>query len=304
MGEVKSAFEMRELPCGVCGSRSSKLLGWRGGSAHHGGVGERIQIVRCRECSHLYPNPMPFPAENLDQLYTDTEHYFDGHDIERLKQYGLGVLRESEARLGRRGRYLDVGCGMGGSLWAAREEGWEYEGVDPSSDYLKWARENLGVEGRQGTIEEMRFPESHFDVVTMIGVIEHLYEPFATLQEIWRVLSPGGLLWLDAPNEDALYMRVGNLYMRTRGRDWVINLAPTFPPYHVQGFNRRSLPRLLKRVGFEIEKMRVWGNMWPFTGKPSLRKQIEYRGAQLVNWVGNRSGTGLYMTVLARKPEA
>ncbi len=304
MVEVESTFDMRRLPCGVCGSERAAPIGWRGGSAHHNGAGERVQIVRCRDCSHLYPSPMPFPSEDLDHLYTDTEHYFDGHDIERLKERGLLILRESAERLGKRGRFLDVGCGMGGSLWAAREEGWEYDGIDPSSAYLEWGKKHLGVEGRQGTIEEMRFPENHFDVVSMIGVIEHLYEPHKTLQEIWRVLRPGGLLWLDAPNEDALYQKVGNLYMRTRGRDWVVNLAPTFPPYHVQGFNRRSLPRLLSRVGFEVERMKVWGNMWPFTGKPSMRKRVEYRAAQMVNWLGNRSGAGLYMNVLARKPQA
>jgi hypothetical protein len=35
------------------------------------------------------------------------------------------------------------------------------------------------------------------------------------------VLKPGGIFYIDAPNEDGLYMSVGNLYMRAQERDWV-----------------------------------------------------------------------------------
>ncbi|MFN2492459.1 MAG: class I SAM-dependent methyltransferase [Pyrinomonadaceae bacterium] len=244
---------------------------------------------------------MPFPLQDLNDLYTDTEQYFTGHDVEEKKSAGLKRIRELEALLGHRGRYLDVGCGRGERLWAAREAGWEYEGLDPSSTYLDWARENLDVSGRLGTLDQVHFPDNHFDAITMSGVIEHLYEPYLTLREIRRILKPAGLLWLDAPNEDGLYMQIGNAYMRTLGRDWVVNLAPTFPPYHVQGFNRHSLRKLLERAEFKIENLQVWGGMWPLTGRQSLRKQLEYRMAASVNWVGNRLGAGTYMSVLARR---
>ena len=300
--EREPAFDLRHVACGVCGSDKQQLLGWRGGAAHHQGGGIRVRIVRCGACSHLYPDPMPFPAKDLDGLYKDTSGYFQGHDVEAKKSFGLSLLSQFEKALERRGRYLDVGCGRGELLWAAREAGWEYEGVDPSSTYLGWAQQHLGVEGRIGTLEEAHFPDNHFDAISMGGVIEHLYEPYKTLQEVWRVLRPGGCLWLDAPNEDGLYMRIGNIYMRVLGRDWVINLAPTFPPYHVQGFNQHSLKKLLARVGFDIERLEVWGAVWPFTGERSLRKRIEYWLAEFVNWMGNRCGAGTYMNVWARKP--
>jgi SAM-dependent methyltransferase len=295
-------FEFRPVVCPVCSSDCPKFLGWRGGEAHHLGSGVRTSIVRCRTCTHLYPNPMPFPKQSLDQLYTNPDSYFKGHDVERKKFVGMELLREFEVALGRRGRYLDVGCGRGEWLWAARQAGWEFEGVDPSSTYIEWARRNLEVEGRPVTLEEAHFSENYFDAVSLSGLIEHLYEPYITLREVYRILRPGGLLWFDAPNEDGLYMRAGNLYMRAQGRDWVVCLAPTFPPFHVQGFNQSSLRRLLTRVGLELERVEISGGVWPFTGRQSLRKQIEYQAARLVNWVGNRAGMGSYMSVWARKP--
>ncbi|HEX8634414.1 MAG TPA: class I SAM-dependent methyltransferase [Pyrinomonadaceae bacterium] len=299
---ASAAFDFRPTACGACGGERARLLGWRGGAAHHGGAGVRTRIVRCLDCSHIYPNPMPFPARSLDDLYTDTDDYFQGHDVEAKKQSALQKMAYFEQTLGRRGRYLDVACGRGESLWAARESGWEYEGVDASSAYLEWAEANLGVRGRLGTLDEIKFPDDHFDAITMNAIIEHLYDPYSTMSEVFRILKPGGLLSFDAPNEDGLYQRIGNIYMRAQGRDWVVTLAPTFPPYHVQGFNPRSLKKLLARVNFRIEHFTMGGNIWPPVGDPTWRKQAEYRAAKLIDWVGRRVGAGIYMDVIARKP--
>jgi len=297
------SFEFRPVVCGACGSDHPKLLGWRGGDAHHDRAGVRTRIVRCAECSHIYPNPMPFPACSLDELYTDTDDYFHGHDVEAKKRIALQRMAYFEKRLGHRGRYLDVACGRGESLWAARESGWEYEGVDASSTYLDWAEQNLGVRGRLGTLEEINFPDNHFDAITMNAILEHLYDPYQTMLEVFRILRPGGLLSFDAPNEDGLYMRVGHLYMKVQGRDWVVTLAPTFPPYHVQGFTPGSLRNLLSRVGLDIVDFKIEGTVWPFTGESSLRKRLEHNAARVIAWVGNKTGTGSYMEAVVRKPE-
>jgi SAM-dependent methyltransferase len=245
---------------------------------------------------------MPFPTLGLDNLYKDPENYFDGHDTESKKKAGLKLLREFEQVLGKRGRYLDVGCGCGEWLWAAQTAGWDYEGVDPSSMYIDLARRKLGVRGRAVTLEQAGFEDNSFDAISLSSLLEHLYDPYATLLEVSRVLRPGGLLWFDAPNEDGLYMRAGNLYMKLKRRDWVVTLAPTFAPFHVQGFNPVSVRRLLDRVGLEIQELEVYGGMWPFSGQQSLTKRIGYQTARLVNWVGNHTGMGSYMNVRARKP--
>lgn len=294
-------FVFREMPCAICGDSSRKRVGWRGGAAHHDSRGVRVEIVRCTTCTHLYPHPMPFPRDDLSSLYTDPEDYFSAHDLEEKKKLGGEMVRILERRLQRRGSLLDVGCGRGELLWAARQAGWACEGLDPSAPYLEWARVNLGIEAHLGTLEEVKFSDARFDAVLMGGVIEHLYDPSWTLREVWRLLKPGGICYLDAPNEDGLYTKIGNLYMRILRRDWVVNLAPTFPPYHVQGFNPSSLRRLVQNVGFQVDELNVFGKVLPLTGQRSLRKTIEHRAAQLINWTGNKLGAGIYMDVWLRK---
>lgn len=294
-------FELREIPCPVCANNNPKFLGWRGGEAHHAGSGIKTAIVRCKKCSHQYPNPMPFPKIQLGELYTNAEEYFQGQDVETKKQNGLKLLEEFERRLGRRGRFLDVGCGVGEFLWAAKELGWEYEGVDPSSEFVEHGRKFLGVEGKVMLLEEANFPDNSFDAVTMSSIVEHLYNPYETLREIKRVLRPEGLLWFDAPNENGLYMKMGNLYMRLQRRDWVVVMAPTFPPYHVQGFNPSSIRSLLQRAGFQIEELEITGGVADFTGEQTFRKRLEHKVSLCINWLGKRIGMSSYMSIWAKK---
>jgi ubiquinone/menaquinone biosynthesis C-methylase UbiE len=297
----KSLFEFRKINCPVCSDDSPKFLGWRGGEAHQSGAGEKTAIVRCKSCSHQYPNPMPFPKANLDEVYVDADEYFRGHDVEAKKQNGLRLMSEFKQKLGKSGKFLDVGCGAGELLWAAKNSGWEAEGIDPSKEFIEIGRERLGVEGRAGTLEEAAFPDNYFDAVAMSSIIEHLYDPFETLREIHRVLRPEGLLWFDAPNEDGLYMEFGNLYMRLRRKDWVVVMAPTFPPYHVQGFNPKSLRKLLDRAGFNFKEMEIVGSICEQQGEKSLRKKIEFKAAKIINTVGKILNKGSYMSIWAQK---
>ncbi len=294
-------FKFIEINCPVCNSESRRFIGWRGGEAHQNGAGVKTAIVRCRDCTHLYPNPMPFPVETLDKVYVDAEEYFHDHALEEKKANALKLVGEFETRIGNRGRILDVGCGTGELIWAAKESGWDFEGVDPSSEFISVGKERLGVEGRVGTLEQARFDDGSFDAVVLSGIIEHLYDPFATFSEVHRVLKPGGWIFFDVPNEDGLYMLAGNLYMKLMGRDWVVVMAPTFPPYHVQGFNPRSLKRLMDRSRFLIREVEMAGGVCEQQGEKTLKKLIEHRAARLINSVGRVVNRGSYMGVWAQR---
>jgi SAM-dependent methyltransferase len=294
-------FDFREINCPVCNSNEPRFLGYRGGEAHHSGEGIKSSIVRCKKCSHQYPNPMPFPKNSLDELYANPDEYFLGSDVESLKKNALKMLGEFEKQLGRKGRFLDVGCGVGYMLWAAKELGWEVEGVDPSKAFIEAGQKRLGVVGKAVFLEDANFPNDYFDGILMSSILEHLYNPIDTLREVRRVLNPNGWFHFDVPNEDGLYMKFGNFYMRLQGRDWLVVMAPTFPPYHVQGFNPKSLHKLMERAGLEIKELQMCGGVWDLTGEQTLRKKFETKVAKLINATDKAFGGGLFMTAWCQK---
>lgn len=294
-------FEFRDIVCPVCGRDEPKLLGYRGGNAHQNGQGIRSPIVRCRICTHQYPNPMPLPKAGIEELYVNADEYFQNHDLEVKKQNGLSLMKSFETRVGRKGRFLDVGCGRGELIWAAKQSLWGFEGIDPSPEFVEFGRKNLGVDIQVQTLEGARFESESFDAVAMGGLIEHLYDPAELLEEVHRVLKPDGWLWFDAPNEDGLYMQLGNAYMKMLRRDWVVVLAPTFSPFHVQGFNPKSLRLLLDRSNFVVKELEVYGGVTEQTGHKSFRKKIEFQIASGISWLGNSIGRGTYMNVWTQK---
>jgi len=300
---MESVFDFREIDCPVCGSDSPAFVGWRGGEAHQSGAGEKTAIVRCSNCTHQYPNPMPFPRAKLDELYVNAETYFQGHDLEKKKEMGRDLMRKFESKLGRKGSFLDVGCGVGEILWAAQDEGWDAEGVDPSAEFVKIGRETLNVNSKVTTLEDASYPEDSFDAISMSSLIEHLYDPYSTLKEINRVLKPNGWLWFDAPNEDGLYMKAGNFYMKLRRKEWVVVMAPTFAPYHVQGFNPSSIMTVMKRANFHVRDLEIVGEVCPQQGDDSIRKKIEFSAARVVNVIGRALGRGTYMNIWAQRSD-
>src|SRR5215208_1105797 len=133
------------------------------------------------------------------------------------------------------GRVLDVGFGDGGFLENARSMGWHVVGTDFDPEVVEKARRR-GFDARLGTVDGVDGP---FDVITMGHVIEHLHDPVAVLRACYRLLAPGGMLWLETPNAEAMGLR-------RFGANW----RGLEPPRHLVLFNRASLARALHHVGF------------------------------------------------------
>lgn len=102
------------------------------------------------------------------------------------------------------GRVLDVGCGGGNMAKAIKRERPQLEvhGVDTSRNAIVSARADpQGVEFRIGTAERLPYEDGYFSAVTMFDVLEHLDDPGHALDEIARVLQPGGLFHIALPLE-------------------------------------------------------------------------------------------------------
>lgn len=135
-------------------------------------------------------------------------------------------------------RVLDVGCGGGAYLATAVEAGWQAVGIDFDAKAVEGARRR-GIDARLGGLETVADERESYDAVTLSHVIEHLHDPPAALAAIHRILKPGGRLYVETPNIDAL----GRLLY---GRHW----RGLEPPRHLVIFNRSGLARLLRRTGF------------------------------------------------------
>ena len=292
---------VRQL-CPICDIEPTRFLGKRGGDAHRHRLGVRCDIWACGKCGLIFPNPMPVPLGGLAQHYsTDADEFFSVHDPENKIETAAAILDDAELMMGGRGKLLDIGAGRGETLKLAFERGWEAIGIEPSETFAAHAEKTTGAKLYTKPIEECAFDSGEFDVVIMSAVLEHLYDPRLMLAEISRVLKPGGLLFLDVPNESGLVFRVGNLYQKMRGREWCVNLSPTFAPFHLFGFNPRALKALLSKEGFEVKKMLVFGGESVLEDGGTLIGKLEVAASKALTMASKLQGMGSYIAAWAQK---
>ena len=290
--------------CPTCEIAPTKYLGRRGGKAHRQNFGVECEIWRCQKCGLIFPNPMPIPLGGLDQHYAvSPDEYFQHHGAEQKNLYVSMLLQQLKSLKGETGTLLDIGAGRGELLSAAIREGWRAVGIETSSTFASHAAQHSGAEIRREPLEQCGFADASFDAVVLGAVLEHLYNPDEVIEEIARILRPGGVVFIDVPNEQGLYFRIGNFYQRLRLRDWVVNLAPTFSPFHVFGFSPKSLRALLAKHGL---KPRIW---YVFAGKSlipsrsSLTGVLEQQAANVVTRISRFGDLGAYIATWAVKVE-
>lgn len=299
---VRSGYRWVEQICPTCESKETVFVGTRGGVSHRENLGVEADIWRCKECSLIFPDPMPVPVNGLGQHYdVDADEYFEGHDKQAKLDGALNLVIQAEELLGRKGKLLDVGVGRGEVLVAAKGQGWEVEGVEPSETFADYAERQTGAKIWREPIEDSDIPDNEFDVVILAAVLEHLYNPNEIMAKIARVLKPGGLLYLDVPNELGLFFRAGNLYQRMRGRKWCVNLSPTFAPFHIFGFSPRSLRKLLKKHGLEPRVWKVYGGTSMVPSRGGLIGGAERMAAKAVTAISNLGEMGTYIETWAVK---
>lgn len=102
-------------------------------------------------------------------------------------------------------RVLDVGCGGGLLAEEFATLGCDVTGVDPSTESLSVAQAHAGQRGltiayRQASGEGLPFGEAEFPVVYCCDVLEHVEDVGRTVEEIARVLKPGGVFLYDTIN--------------------------------------------------------------------------------------------------------
>lgn len=289
--------------CPVCGSSAHSRLGRRGGGAHRAGLGSPASVVRCKGCHLVYCRPALKPSGNPYAAY-EGEEYFAGHALGAKLENGRRLIQKAEELRGEKGKLLELGCGRGELLGVAAQAGWRVYGVEMTPQFATEAA-SRGIEIESVPIEASTLLDKvgEFDVIYLAAILEHLYDPVACLKRIRHALTPGGVVFIDVPNECSLRTRVGNLYMRVRGRNWAVNLSPTFPPFHVVGFCPVSLRRALSAADLEVAELHVvkWPEVLP--SRDGFWGGMESVAAKAVNRISDMVGDGDGIVCWGRKPK-
>ena len=232
-------------PCPACGHVPGVVRGEKNG----------FPLLACRSCATIYTAHLPSidQSQDYDGYYTP-----ENLTVAAFIEKHLDEIVSTFEPYRKNNRVLDVGCGAGTFLEAAGRAGWKAIGVEVSRTASEHIRQR-GFEVFCGELQQANYPHDHFDVVIASEVLEHVPDPRTMIEEIARVLRPGGLLWATTPHGRGISARL-------LGSKWSI----VCPPEHLQLFSVASMKKLLGSAGFRKVSVATHGTN-PFEILHSLR---------------------------------
>ena len=164
-------------------------------------------LYRCTSCGQLLSScTQEWYNESMEEFDNPIGTVPQGSLDKRYNQRISKILTEAQGKLPYKTdniTSLDVGCSSGALLQVAQRCGFSAHGVEPAEQAAKTAALIPNTHVFTGFLHDAKYPDNHFDIITLFEVIEHLTDPISITQEIARILKPGGILLIGTGNADS-----------------------------------------------------------------------------------------------------
>jgi 2-polyprenyl-3-methyl-5-hydroxy-6-metoxy-1,4-benzoquinol methylase len=260
---------------------------------------ETFQLVQCETCEFILTSPRP-DNESLSKYYLSDDYISHSNRSATLidKAYQLsrnfslrwkinlvrGDSRETK-------KLLDFGCGTGEFLHAAKTNGFQVSGVEPS-DIARSQASKLTNKKIRESVDEV---EESFDVITLWHVIEHVPDLNVLIEQLKSRLAKNGTMFIAVPNHLSLdAKRYKELWA---GYD---------VPRHLWHFSRSTMTKLLMKHSLNVESvipMKLDSFYVSMLSEKYIRKKNSISGLTKAFFIGLKSNsngarTGEYSSLI------
>ena len=193
--------------------------------------------------------------EDVQRIYESkdyVESYDDaGESFAISGENSVEQLRERfdriEVQFPGRGTMLDVGASRGYFMHAARQRGWQVDGLEAGKEAIAFAKRQFGLEIAHGVIESAELPNDHYDCIHMSHVLEHVWDPRGCILKLQKALRQSGFLVIEVPYEFGDLFETARKWFLRRPRQ-----SNSVPSTHLHFFTHTTLGQLLSQTGFEV----------------------------------------------------
>jgi SAM-dependent methyltransferase len=202
---------------------------------------EKYRVEECFHCGMMMINPQPTNNE-LSDIYNKNYFFDDEAHSSFLKSKTANYyLRKLEEYTGNplKGKLLEIGSGHGDFLIQAASQGLEVTGVEYSQFAVEKINEKLQGKGNVicGDVFCIQ-QENHFDYIVFSDVLEHVRDPRAFMQQVYRLLKTDGYIFVTVPSLDSFTAK------------WMKSKWMEFKPEHLWYFSKKTLDQLLYSESF------------------------------------------------------
>jgi ubiquinone/menaquinone biosynthesis C-methylase UbiE len=283
------------MQCPNCGEKRNNNI-----------VGQKhlFNIVECQSCHLVFAFSLTDASPIMD-LY-ESGRIIEDSGTENFNEQGEIIIpawKDAEQekilktiiKYKQNGKLLDIGCLWGIFLKKAAQNNFEVNGIEPMKKAADYAQRYAHAKIFQGTLEEAHYPDESFDAITVLDVLEHMQNPWSSIEKLKRILKTQGLLIICIPNIKGLFPTLRKYYCKLRGISWI----PIEPPFHLFGFNSTNFCKMIKNIGFEILQLQYLSEFVTFSaGKPLT---IKFLAIKLISKIGELLNWGDRMVLYCRK---
>lgn len=212
---------------------------------------EEFVVWQCSDCALRFTQDVP-DENNIGRYYksedyishTNTDKGFINKAYQKVRDYTLQqkaklIIEEIGVS---KGNLLDIGSGTGAFLNTMKEKNWQVKGIEPDEDARKLAKQLYGLSvDEPAAINELN--DQSFDAITLWHVLEHVHQLHDYVEQLKRLLKPGGKLFIAVPNYQSKDAAAYRLY-------W----AAYDVPRHLYHFSPKSINVLMQQHGLLVEK--------------------------------------------------
>jgi len=194
-----------------------------------------IHLYECRKCGFQFFNPkLAGDGEFYEEIHANRSDYYAPNRPENQRNARFAIEHGYQS-------LLDVGCGDGSALDAAKRAGLKTYGMELSPTAAAAAAErghiifpvlldNLAPEW-----------EGKFDLISLNQVLEHVPDPPDLIRQCLRFLSPRGTMAIAVPSATGLL----------KFTPW---LPANWPPHHISRWRRKDFHTLAERTNLRVTK--------------------------------------------------
>ncbi|MCB9770994.1 MAG: class I SAM-dependent methyltransferase [Candidatus Omnitrophica bacterium] len=222
-----------------------------------------FQYVICKSCTHVYVRNVP-PLDRLKAFYENTLAKVAMRPSEDLTQKKLYFTRVKDISLpkidyvtkslGKKGVWVDIGCGSGELLYAAKKRGWKTLGYEIDPQEITLAKDVFGLDVRRGYLDEDNAATmlKDADVVSFFSVLEHVPAPSKLLNLVKKYGKKNVAVVLELPRHPSVSAFVNMAFPKAVARHML-------PPNHLSLFTDQSVKTFLSKSSFAPSHIWYYG---------------------------------------------
>jgi len=215
----------------------------------------------CANCGHIFSQKPPRP-EAIKGLYAANEDKKSGQSkictvkelfSVRIETIAAPKVQYITERVPSKGKWVDIGCGVGEVLVAAKAKGWQVLGIESDHEKIKFAK-MMGVDIINTFITQENISEYIKDatVISLFNLLEHILYPDKLLKAVVNAVPSNTHIVIDVPRHPSLSALANCSFPDMISRH-------IYPPDHLHIFTEKSIGLLLKKNGLIAESIWLFG---------------------------------------------